>query len=153
MLELVEGKIQEPALPAQTTKDGISTEGFIQNPAHEQWVLRDQLALGWILSSVSDSIVTQLVGINHSYDAWATLERHYAQQNQARLLQLRTELHALKQGSSSMQKANTGQISFPVYFSEIHPGVQWWENEICRMRWSWRSEPVTMPALPPCIHV
>lgn len=64
-----------------------------------------------LLSTLTKSILTHVVGLKTSREVWLTLERMFAAQSQARVIQSRYQLATLKKGASSMseyfQKAQT----------------------------------------------
>jgi hypothetical protein len=64
-----------------------------------------------LLSTLSESTLTHVVGLKTSHEVWKTLERMFAAQSQAREMQCRYQLATLKKGASSIsdyfQKAQT----------------------------------------------
>ncbi|KAL5810849.1 hypothetical protein ACOSQ4_027417 [Xanthoceras sorbifolium] len=51
------------------------------NPAYEHWVVQDQLLLGWLLSFISESILTKVVGLTTFHKVWTKLEIVFANQS------------------------------------------------------------------------
>ncbi|XP_047331239.1 uncharacterized protein LOC124934779 [Impatiens glandulifera] len=78
--------------------DGSSV--LTPNPAFTIWEEQDQRILSWLLSTLSESILAQVVGesCTTSKAFWSALERTFASQSQARLMQLRLQLQTVKKG-------------------------------------------------------
>lgn len=47
------------------------------NPAYQAWYNKDQLLFAWLLSSITESIFTHLIGLNSGYAAWTALNTAY----------------------------------------------------------------------------
>ncbi|KAF5472656.1 hypothetical protein F2P56_009355 [Juglans regia] len=73
------------------------------NPAAAMWLRTDQLILGWINSSLSDSPLSQVINSESSHDAWHVLETLYGSHTRDRLQQMKGELQSLNKGSSSLE--------------------------------------------------
>ncbi|GAV81757.1 UBN2_3 domain-containing protein, partial [Cephalotus follicularis] len=93
LLSYVDGTAKPP--PTQFD-DGSS------NPAYILWHKQDQLLLSWLLSSLTESVHAQVVGLQSSHAVWQYLSSAFSSQSQARILQLRLSLHSLKKGADSM---------------------------------------------------
>ncbi|XP_047335775.1 uncharacterized protein LOC124939337 [Impatiens glandulifera] len=78
----------------------------VANHEFEAWEEKDQRIISWLLSTLSDSILAQVVGdaCETSSCLWATLERMFATQSRARLVQLRLQLQTQKKGNKSMNE-------------------------------------------------
>ncbi|KAL5722651.1 hypothetical protein ACHQM5_006144 [Ranunculus cassubicifolius] len=87
----------------EAASDGTAAQLKI-NPDYATWQKQDQILLGWLLSSLSETVLAQVVGLNTSRDVWVALERHYSSKSKSRILHLRRELHNLKKGSKTMQQ-------------------------------------------------
>jgi hypothetical protein len=79
---------------------GTSTQTL--NPSYTAWYQQDKLILSLLLSTVSESLLTHVVGLKTSREVWLTLERMFAAQSQARVMHSRYQLATLKKGSSSI---------------------------------------------------
>ncbi|KAJ3704768.1 hypothetical protein LUZ61_008473 [Rhynchospora tenuis] len=71
------------------------------NPEYETWIQQDQLILAWILSSVSTSILAQVVNCETSATLWSKIQQIYASQSIARELELKLQLQTSKKGAKS----------------------------------------------------
>ncbi|KAF3775002.1 hypothetical protein EJ110_NYTH51621 [Nymphaea thermarum] len=71
---------------AASTKSGFDNMNLpfsddkrtILNPAFLEWHRGDQLLLSWIISSLSEVVHSQVVGLDSSYKVWTTIKRFYA---------------------------------------------------------------------------
>ncbi|KAF6158187.1 hypothetical protein GIB67_014981 [Kingdonia uniflora] len=59
--------------------------------------IKDQILLGWLLSSLSRIALTQVVGLSTSRAVWDALQKHYASKSRARIMQLRPQTVMLQQ--------------------------------------------------------
>ncbi|KAJ1704569.1 hypothetical protein LUZ63_004348 [Rhynchospora breviuscula] len=83
--------------PFLTGANGTQTA----NPDFELWIQQDQLILAWILSSVSTSILTQVVNCETSADLWRKIQDIYSTQSIAKILDLKLQLQTSKKGGHS----------------------------------------------------
>ncbi|KAF7823268.1 Retrovirus-related Pol polyprotein from transposon TNT 1-94 [Senna tora] len=66
------------------------------------WQCQDQLLASWLLNSMSDGVVSKMVGCVHSYQVWNKVEELLCSSTRARERQLKNDLRSIKKGSSSM---------------------------------------------------
>lgn len=59
------------------------------NPAYEEWLCKDQLLVSWINSTLTQEIIAQVIDLTHAHQIWNALHENFAQQCQAREMQLR----------------------------------------------------------------
>lgn len=72
-------------------------DGSTINPTYLHQVL-----LGWILSSLSESELAQVVGLSTTREVLVALEKQYASHSCARLMQLRRDFQIMRKGNLSM---------------------------------------------------
>ncbi|OVA14959.1 hypothetical protein BVC80_8959g26 [Macleaya cordata] len=77
---------------------------IVDNPAYIEWVEQDSILLGWLLSSLSDSILAQVLDYETSHAVWQAIQDSLASKSEARQMQLHRELQDLKKGDRSMQE-------------------------------------------------
>ena len=71
--------------------------------AYQQWKKQDSLLKSWLLSSMSTSFTTRMVGCEFSHQIWKRLEVFFASQIQAKIRQLKNKLsNTKKEGSISI---------------------------------------------------
>ncbi|KAK9200295.1 hypothetical protein WN944_015492 [Citrus x changshan-huyou] len=84
-----------------TEADGSTQQ--VENPEYQIWRSQDQTLLGWLLSSLSEGILSLVINCESSFDIWKTLEKKFGVQSEARVLQLRYELNTLKKEALSVE--------------------------------------------------
>jgi hypothetical protein len=72
------------------------------NPAHQAWLIQDQMILSALISSLSENILAYVVKCTTSQDVWLTLERMFTKHYRARTMTIRYQLSTLKKGDSSI---------------------------------------------------
>ncbi|KAK6138883.1 hypothetical protein DH2020_027375 [Rehmannia glutinosa] len=74
------------------------------NPEFESFTKQDQLLASWMLSSLSESVLILVVGLDSSADIWRCLETNFSSQSKARMMQYKLQLQTLKKGTLSMRE-------------------------------------------------
>jgi hypothetical protein len=69
---------------------------MIANPEYLSWYQRDQLIISVLVSTLSDSYVSHAVGCTTSRALWESLEKMFASQAHARIMQVHFQLATLK---------------------------------------------------------
>ncbi|CAN1768644.1 Retrovirus-related Pol polyprotein from transposon RE2 [Linum perenne] len=82
-------------------KPPILTEAGARNPQYTDWYRRDQIILGWIISSVSEGALQTLVGISSAAAAWTALAAAYGQGSHSQAQSYKSQLCDIKQLSDS----------------------------------------------------
>ncbi|KAL5765255.1 hypothetical protein ACOSQ2_017849 [Xanthoceras sorbifolium] len=86
-----------------TASNGVDKE-LIINPAFLEWRRFDQFLLGWLLTTVSESLIGQVTECMYALEAWRALESLFSQQSRAKVLQLKQQLQSLKKGSNTISE-------------------------------------------------
>ncbi|KAJ3686759.1 hypothetical protein LUZ61_015923 [Rhynchospora tenuis] len=86
-----------PPSPTVTADNGEITI----NSAYLPWHRQDQLLLGWIRSSLSESILSQVVSCETSRELWTSLQQSFASASRARVIDLKRQLQHATRGSST----------------------------------------------------
>ena len=73
------------------------------NLAYTVWLREDQLVLSWIVSSVLESILPQLVGSTTACVAWDKLVAAYASRSRPYIRELKSQLHTLRCDNASIE--------------------------------------------------
>jgi hypothetical protein len=63
-----------------TSKDDKGQDVVLHNPAYSQWVARDQVVLGYILSSLSRETLVLVATCICAADVWSELSKFYSSQ-------------------------------------------------------------------------
>ena len=89
---------QDPPISTQLNDhDGITV-----NPAYQAWWRQDQQVLSLIVTSLSESIMSCVVGKNTTKEAWLALSKHCSSTNSSRIMHLHNRLHNTQKGTRSV---------------------------------------------------
>jgi hypothetical protein len=73
----------------------------IPNPSYTLWIRKDQFLLSWIISTLSEKVLSQVYGLDTSRLIWVALQNKFASQSQSRISHIKRQLQCLRQGSKS----------------------------------------------------
>ena len=79
----------------------LDTEQGIVNPEYTLWHIYNRLIMSWFYASVSENVMTQIVGYNSAQEIWIALAQIFAVASMAPLLELRTQIQSFKKESMS----------------------------------------------------
>jgi gag-polypeptide of LTR copia-type len=72
------------------------TDGYsVSNPAYTFWIRQDQLLLAWLLSSISEAVVSQVIHCTTSAELWNELHQCYSTHSLVSMMDLKMRLHSL----------------------------------------------------------
>lgn len=77
-------------------------ESQIENLAYTVWVEQDVLLCMWLLSTVSDILLSRFVLLRHSWQVWEEIHEYCNAQMKTKSHQLRSELRLLSKGTLSI---------------------------------------------------
>ncbi|GAB2227748.1 hypothetical protein Drorol1_Dr00009575 [Drosera rotundifolia] len=89
LLGLVDGTLGRPI--------GAETD-----PSVIAWLRLDQMVLAWLASSLSDTILLQVIHCSSAREIWQTLEVLYGTLSRAHIQSVKRELHSLTKGTLSI---------------------------------------------------
>ncbi|WVZ98592.1 hypothetical protein U9M48_044014 [Paspalum notatum var. saurae] len=69
------------------------------NPDYEQWLVQDQLVLGYLLNSLSKEVLAQVAVLTSAAEVCRTLETLYSARSHVRVTNLLMQLSNLKKGT------------------------------------------------------
>ncbi|KAH9723193.1 retrovirus-related pol polyprotein from transposon RE1 [Citrus sinensis] len=75
-----------PSHIAQRIDDELRS---VENPDSSSWKAQDQVLLGWLLSSMSEGIISLVFNLETSLEVWKAIETQFGSQSKSRLLHLR----------------------------------------------------------------
>ena len=79
-----------------------SSTGVVStNPLASPWRKQDQIILAWLRSSLSETLLGQVVSCSTSLELWQNLQQTFSASSRARLNELRRKLQNTTKGSSS----------------------------------------------------
>ena len=79
--------IKSSVKPLQYLSDADKQNG-IMNPEYLDYEQQDQLLLSWLLSSMSENLLTRMIGCDESLKVWSKLEQYFTVTTKARVKQL-----------------------------------------------------------------
>jgi len=74
------------------------------NLEYEAWEVQDQMLLVWLQSTLSKSVLSCVLGSNHSYQVWEKIHEHFSLHTKSRARQLRTAMRAVSLEGKSMDE-------------------------------------------------
>ena len=100
----VDGTISSPSPtilnPEVANSQNAPTE--MPNPKYITWYDQDQVVLSALVSSLSENILAQMVGLTTSREVWVALERMFVSHSSARAIQTRQFFASTKKGNLSI---------------------------------------------------
>uniref|UniRef100_A0A803Q6A2 Integrase catalytic domain-containing protein n=1 Tax=Cannabis sativa TaxID=3483 RepID=A0A803Q6A2_CANSA len=79
-----------------TNVDGSESVTDEINPAFEQWIVNDQLLLGWPYGSMTKGIASEVMGCDSSSSLWSALEALYGSHSKAIMDEYRTKIQTAR---------------------------------------------------------
>lgn len=76
----------------------------IPNPEYKVWKKQDHILLSWLLSSLNEGVLGNVVDCSTSYEIWTTLSNEFGARTRARILHLRTQIQTTKKGSLTIHE-------------------------------------------------
>uniref|UniRef100_A0A803QAS1 Retrotransposon Copia-like N-terminal domain-containing protein n=1 Tax=Cannabis sativa TaxID=3483 RepID=A0A803QAS1_CANSA len=99
----LQGFIQDRAPPPQFLND-VDQASNTFNPDFLDWEVQDKLLVSWLLSSMTESILTRMVEYNTIRKMWNAIEMHFTLQVSSKILKFRTKLQKIRKGSMSLNE-------------------------------------------------
>ena len=87
------------------------------NGEYTIWVRQDQLLASWLLASMSESVLVNMVGFETANEIWNSLEKSVASQYRARIMQYKLQLQTLKKGTLTIREYLTRMKSYTDVFA------------------------------------
>ena len=84
----IDGSKTTPSSTISNLVTGSNQPIFIPNPEYVAWQQQDQLILSTLITSLSKSILSQVLGYNTSRTLWVALERMFISQSRAHVMQI-----------------------------------------------------------------
>ncbi|XP_073351811.1 uncharacterized protein [Aegilops tauschii subsp. strangulata] len=97
---LLDGSDVAPPKTAQI-EQADKTTAIGPNPLYGPWLLKDQQVLSYLLNSLSQEILAQVIGKESTFDLWIALTTLFASQSQSRIKNLRIAIANTKKGNMS----------------------------------------------------
>lgn len=100
----VDGTNPPPPTTIPNPTPTSSAAAIIPNPAFYLWSQQDQIILSTLISSLSENILSHVIGCTTSRDLWLSHERMFISQSQARITCTHYQLATMKKGSSTISE-------------------------------------------------
>ncbi|XP_027768295.1 uncharacterized protein LOC107002678 isoform X2 [Solanum pennellii] len=81
---------------------GAYSRSLYRDELHEQLETCNAIVLSWLMSSVSEDLLSGIVYATNAYTVWADLKEKFDKVNRMRIYQLHREINTLSQGSDSV---------------------------------------------------
>ncbi|KAF7840881.1 Retrovirus-related Pol polyprotein from transposon TNT 1-94 [Senna tora] len=119
---LFEEHVPKEFLTEEDKKSGKINSVFLN------WKRQDQVLMSWILMSMSEGMVSRMVGCAHSYEVWQAIDTHFATQTKARESQLFTQFRSTKKGSLGMSEYLLKMKKVVDALASINSPVSEWDH-------------------------
>lgn len=87
----------------QDSNEATSSSAQIPNPTYFDWIKQDKLISSWLLGSMNEDLLSQMLHCQMTKEIWSSLDCMFASRNLARVMQLKSKLENLKKGSTSLK--------------------------------------------------
>jgi hypothetical protein len=95
VMGMIDGSDHAPP-PTLESEDANKQLVISQNPAYAAWMARDQHVLRWLLNSISPEILSHLLDVTSTVEAWSTVNSMFASASRSKVQHLRTKLQETK---------------------------------------------------------
>jgi hypothetical protein len=101
----------------------------VPNPNYTLWIRKDQFLLSWIISTLSEKVLSQVYGLDTSRLIWVALQNKFASQSQSRISHIKRQLQCLRQGSKTCSEYITDStpplmlLSLPSHFYSLETSL------------------------------
>ncbi|KAH9646463.1 retrovirus-related pol polyprotein from transposon RE2 [Citrus sinensis] len=97
-----------PSHIAQRVDDKLRS---VKNPEFTTWRSQDQVMLGWLLSSMSEGIISLVFNLETSLEVWKTIKVQFGSQSKSRLLHLRYMMNSTRKDMMNSTKKDDMKIT------------------------------------------
>lgn len=81
---------------------GACSRSLYREELHEQWETCNAIVLSWLMSAVSENLLSGIVYATSAYTVWEDLKERFDKVNRMRIYQLHREINTLSQGTDSV---------------------------------------------------
>ena len=74
----------------------------VPNPDYQQWVRSDQIVQAWLVGSLSEDILSVVLGAQTAQEVWVSLGNHFNRVSSARLFELQRRLQTVSKANKTM---------------------------------------------------
>ncbi|KAL5583388.1 hypothetical protein UlMin_015830 [Ulmus minor] len=102
MLEgFITGAAKCPSQFITTAEEGDSI-GVVENPDYEEWVVQDQILLGWLYNSMEADLATEFMGSETSRELWESMKSLFGVKTKSNIVFYKREFQKLQKGGMKM---------------------------------------------------
>lgn len=83
------------------TRDSVTTQQI--NEKYTKWKKQDCLIMSWLLGSMSEDIIVDLLHSKTAKEIWINLQQMFTSRNLAKVMEIRTKLQNIKKGNLSLR--------------------------------------------------
>lgn len=91
-----------PAEVIRSAEESSST--LIMNPEFTNWKRQDKLITSWLLGSMSEEILSQMLECETAKEVWIILDNIFSSRNLARVMQLKSKLENMKKVNLTLKE-------------------------------------------------
>lgn len=92
VMGLLDGSDSAPPETLET-EDSNNKKVTVENPAYSAWVARDQQVLRFLLNSLSPDILSHVLGVETTAEAWSTIDKMFKTAARSKIQLLRSQLN------------------------------------------------------------
>ncbi|KAJ9692772.1 hypothetical protein PVL29_011723 [Vitis rotundifolia] len=89
-------------LPDPNSTSATTFKSPVVNPEYITWQRQNRLVMSWIYSSLTESMMTQIMSYNTAHEIWKSLRQSFASASRAHIMELRLHLQTIRKGGLSM---------------------------------------------------
>lgn len=90
--------------PSKTTRRRLSSPTL---HIYDTWIAQDQQVLGYLINSLSTTVLAHVATLKMSSEVWTALEGMYSAQSRARVTNLQMQLASLRREARTSQHTST----------------------------------------------
>jgi hypothetical protein len=91
----------------------------VENPAYAAWIERDQLVLKFLLNSLSPDILSHVLGVESTAEAWSTIDGMFKTAARSKIQHLRSQLNDTKKLAMSADDYFTKMKGFAAELAAV----------------------------------
>ncbi|KAA0053143.1 keratin, type II cytoskeletal 1-like [Cucumis melo var. makuwa] len=99
-----ESELEPPSKYLTSTGSSSTSATRTPNPEYKVWKRHNRLISPWLLGSMSEEILNQMVHCKSAKEIWGTLQGIFSSRYLAQAMQFKNKLHNIKKGSMSLKE-------------------------------------------------
>ena len=111
VMGLLDGTDRAPPKTIEV-EDSAQKKSMVDNPAYLAWVARDQQVLRFLLNLLSPDILSHVLGMDSTIEAWSVLSKMFSTASRTKVQHLRSALNDTKKSTMSVHQYFTTMKGF-----------------------------------------